>query len=195
MKISHRYDATIACSQDSTRVLSYGAFLDTRESKLVSTNGHYMTVLPVTVEEGDTCGILRRVTLDAARAAAKVQVKAIKLPPESKRDARKAAEATRAAVTYSVPATHETMHPDSSMFPKWQNVAPGATPDKIGHERPLKLAFSAKYLAEIAEAMGTDGVVLTVETSSEKDADFAPIHVAPIMDTDGAFAILMPMRR
>lgn len=168
-------------SHDETRYAICESYLSIKDgaATLVATNGKAMAMLPVLLDEGDVSGYVSENALKLAR----------------KQDKRSdfATVYLNGVAKLSDGSTmpREGTAKDAT-FPKWEQVFPK---DESLHTQTI--ALDAKLLWELAQAMGTQGVVLRV-----KDGVSA-ILVSPTATShhkwnkpacDGAKGILMPVR-
>jgi len=145
-------------------------YLDAAESKLVSTNGHAMVVLPVETDKKERSRYLACSLLQAARMLGDEDVPAEIIDEEI----------TEFGVLW--PAAQERQ------FVDWQKVARAAP--RQGDQGTATIALNARLLKALAEAMGTaGGVALTFEIGKKA----APVRVEPIRPDPEEFGVLMPI--
>ncbi len=176
MRISKLAKPELCAAKEESRYAITYPWLDTEAGYVVATNGRCMVRIPVTETSDDTTGpiptkILKSARKDAPRTAPEMSV---------------VLNGTAAAYGVSMPRGGDP----ETRFPDYAGVIPS---DK----RPnVRLGLSAKYLLDIAKAMGTDSVVLEI---SAEDPDETPIVVRPVGEgiggnpVPGALGVLMPI--
>ena len=169
MKFDPKYKPELCASKDETRPNMCHVELDVKEKRMVATNGHCMVVVPVTVEEHDTSGPISKDALVAAR----------KLAKNTNGDACIKANGSLAVHG----ATFD--RPEARQFPPVDQVIP---PD-----RKATISFSAKYLKEIADALGSKDGVVTLAIDGDCDAITVWSGISKGAKGD-PFAVLMPCR-
>lgn len=174
MKFASKYRPELAASDDTTRDHLCHVELDVAGKRMIATDGHRLVVVACEPDADDVSG---PVTEDALKAARK-------LAGRSQGDAFLHANGT--LVTYGGPT-----------FPRPSRETPFPTVDRVvpkgmneGDKGTHTFRVNARYIAEIAKAMGTENIAITVKT---RDA-LAPIMVRPCGD-DAAFALVMPVRK
>lgn len=174
MKLHKTCQVEKVTSSDRTRPVLSHAFLS--GETLIATDGKAMIQLPVERSEGDEDGFVTVEALKAARKEAK-RADALEL---------------KANGCLALPSGASFPRPIEARIGRWPNCQAVWAPV---WEKPvaMRIAFSAELLANLAEAMGTEGVVL--EIVSETDA----IRVLPTSTRKsspvvlGAKGILMPI--
>ena len=157
--------------KDVNRLNIQHAHLDVEKKRLVATDGKRMVVLGVTPEEHDVSG---PVSADAIKAARKAKSGEIVCSNSS------------LAVANGPMFTRET----GVQFPDVDRAVPTFNEGSTG---TVTIALNAKYLAEIAEALGTTNVTLTFQMDTAK---YGPILVLnPKLPRENRFAALMPVRK
>lgn len=161
------------CSKDATRTTLAAPYLDIdadRFANVISTNGAAMAKVPVAIDPLDVAGYVPVAALKEARKLAK-------------RDN----EATLALNGTAQTSNGATFPRESNAtFPNWRQVWPKA-------EGKTEVAFDARLLYDLAQAMGTEGVILTFDAG-------APIAVRPTSTKGctpaslGARGVIMPVR-
>jgi hypothetical protein len=165
----YRPELVVAKGKEPNPILT-DPYLDAKESKLVSTNGHAMVVLPVETDKGERSRYLACSLLQAARSLGDEDV-----PAEIIEE-----EITEFGVLW--PAAQERT------FVDWQKVAREVP--RRGDQGTTTIALNARLLKALAEAMGTaGGVALTFEAGKLQ----APIRVEPLLPDPDEFGILMPI--
>ena len=130
-------------SKDATRHGIAETYLDTENgsANLIATNGKALAVIPVELEEGDVAGYVATEGIKQARKADKrAEFPSMKLNGNLK-------------LSNGVEMPRTTL-PAGTEFPKWRQVMP----KDEGYN--VEFAFDAKLLYELAQAMGSDTVVL-----------------------------------
>jgi DNA polymerase III sliding clamp (beta) subunit (PCNA family) len=128
-------------SQDSTRPAIGAPYLDIDEKRtahIISTNGAALVKIPVEIEGEDCAGYLPAVALKEARKLARK------------------ADPINLSCNGSAKLLNGATYPRESRetFPNWRQVWPK-------EEGKITLALDARLLYELAQALGTEGVVLT----------------------------------
>lgn len=167
MKIKAKYRPELICSRDGTRPAIQETNLGIVKGKvsLSATDGRRLLVLPVEAEK---------------KEFGRVPKEAIKLARE-KRTSRKQ-EVVTIGLNGKIELENGWILPrpmqEELTYPNVDNVIP--------EHNPRRVCFSAKYLYELAQAMGVDQVILAF-----KD-DISPIVVTA--HNEEAYAVLMPIR-
>jgi len=161
------------CSRDATRPALVAPYLDIDAERLayvIATNGAAMAKIPAEIDPLDAAGY--------------VPVSALK---EARKLAKKDNEATLALNGTAQTSNGATFPRESNeRFPNWRQVWPKA-------EGKIQLSFDARLLYELAQAMGTEGVILTFNAGE-------PIAVRPTSTKGctpaslGARGVIMPIR-
>lgn len=172
MRFDKKYKPELGVSKDITREHLTGVRLDVEAGLLISTNGHYLTAIECTPEDGDTSAT---VTTDAITSARKLAGRG---------------EPASIAVNDKAKLTNGAEMPltRNQQFPPWQQVVKGA-----GGETPVSVAFSGKYLKQIIEALGNADIMLEINP----DDQLQPIMIRALGKDFGvqkSYAVLMPMR-
>lgn len=181
MKIHKACKVEAIASDDARRYAICEAHLTVKDGAgtLVSTNGAAMAIIPVLLDEGDVSGY--------------VSENALKLARKQDKQSDFATVYLNSVAKLSDGSTmpREGTAKDAT-FPKWEQ---GVPKDESLHVQTI--AFDAKLLWELAQAMGTQGVILRV-----KDGVSA-ILVSPTATShqgwgkpacDSAKGVLMPIR-
>lgn len=195
----------ITCaSTDQTRYVLNGAYFDVENKRLVVTDGRRMVLLPVEVEPGDVSGI---VPTEAVTEALRLAKKSKGTGPDGGLAGisingvvklRNGAEFPKVDGVYP---NYNQVIPDYVKLRMQEKRTEGeqATVDGSLNERTT-VAFNARLLFEIAQAMGSDSVVLELVKSKKECAGVDPneiIVARPASDKEsvhGAVGVLMPMR-
>lgn len=167
MRIAKKLRPELITSRDKTReCLTRAELTDHKGSAvLVATDGRRLLVVPVDKEEGDTDGPIPTEALKFSRSAI--------------RD-KKTTEvqfSVNGGIKFSNGWTMP--RPEQLRFPTWQQVIP----EKGKHS----ISFRAKFLMELATAMGCEDVTISF------DGPNTPIYVEPSEGANGRFAVLMPI--
>lgn len=168
MKIKRTYRPELIVGKGKFRPVLNDASLQTHEGKdvLVATDGRRLVVLPVTREDGDTDGAIPPKAMQIAREAAH------KKDPLSIKCNGKIEFVNE----WTMP------RPNHGAFPNFAQVIPAA------ESRTTKVSFNAKFLYDLARAIGRDTVTLNI--GGPLDA----ILVTPAGPADGEFGVLMPVK-
>lgn len=172
MKFPTNSKPELCISKDKHRGSLSEPYLDTESDipMLVTTDGHRMTAIPVEADKAEH-GWINPNAVKAARKLAKKSEKA------------------GISCNGTLTVTDGTQFPRStdqstgfSRFPNWRQIIPAK-------DRPInfRVAFNAKFLAEIAEALGSDEVILEFESNT------TAIKINPYSASanDGRFGLLM----
>lgn len=179
MKIHKNCKVELAASQDASRTAIAEPYLDIKDGKgqLIATDGKIMAIIPVPVNETDVAGYLSGDVLKMARKL-------------TKRDNETEISANGSAVMTGATMPREGVAKDRN-YPNWRQVIPAS--DK---EHTYRIGIDAKRLWLLAQAMGTQQVILKikapdavfmVEPFGTKFCDVRPVN----MDARG---IIMPVK-
>jgi hypothetical protein len=171
VRISKDYKPEACASRDAKRVNLYDPYLDVEASRLVSTDGHVMAVLPVEVDKGERSRYLGRNLLKVARQLGE------KMVPAEIDD--------QEIPVFDVRWPSE----QGRKFPEWREVVPRF---KRGTAGTTTIQLNARLLKAVADAMGESEVALTFEPSEEDEKPGA-IVVQPLGERPEAFGLLMPI--
>jgi DNA polymerase III sliding clamp (beta) subunit (PCNA family) len=169
MKFDAKYKPELCASKDYTRPMLAHVELDVEHKRMLATDGHRLVVVPVTIEDHDASGPISKEALVASRKATK----------NTNGDAWIKANGSLAVYGATLD------RPAARQFPPVEQVIP--------KDRKATISFSAKYLKEIADALGSKDGVVTLGI----DGDDEPIMVweGKGKGSDGdPFAVLMPCR-
>lgn len=182
MKFDRKFKPELCASQDLTRESLAHVELDTESKVMVATNGGCMVVIPVTLDSNDKSGPIHTDALTVARKAAK------KLKQTD-------AEINANGVLNIPAAGIDMQRPSERGFVQWEQAVP--------KDRKVTVAFNAKMLKDIADAIGSPDGVVYLSIGEELD----PIVVwnglgngfgngeADVQNSDrDPFGILMPCR-
>jgi hypothetical protein len=180
MKFHSKYRPELVAGDDETQTRYLYVELDVEGKRMLATNGHCGVIVPCEPEPGDVSGPISHDALKRARKTAR------RVPgPEA------TTEATIAASVTALQAGEvHFIRPDRSgaRFPPLDAVM-RAEELAIGAADTWTFGVNARYLAELAQAMGEEHVLLTVKVGAPLD----PIMVRVEKDPD-AIAICMPVR-
>lgn len=173
MKIEKHYrpELVVSKGKDAHPLLT-DPFVDVKNERIVATNGHALVALPVTCYPGEASRYLACALLKAGRKTVEDDV-----PIEIKDE-----KILKAGVLW--PTAQERT------FPDWKKVMP-----KFGRgaEGTVTFALNSRLLHQIAEAMGVEGVCLTIEIAATEENPTA-ILVSPLNKKAREVGLLMPMR-
>ena len=148
MKLHKSCKVEQVTSDDATRYAITESYLSIKDGAgtLVSTNGTAMAILPVMLDDGDVQGYVSGAAIKAARKCDKrSDVCTVYL--------NGCAKLTDGS---TMPRDGEAK---DAQYPNWSQVVPS------GEEHTMEIAFDAKMLWELAQAMGTQGVKLRIKSS------------------------------
>ena len=171
MKINKNCKIETIASSDETRHVLCNPYLE--GSKLIATDGQRLVMIPVEREEGDSDG-----PIDCS--AFKLSRKTLSGEKLSKISANGCLKVQTKDGEITMPRKNL----EGYSFPQWQKVLPN--PDRGG----IKIGLNAKFLYEIAQALGGDRVVIEI-----LDAN-SPIVVKGSNENyiEGSIGVLMPVR-
>lgn len=156
MKLHKNVKIELAASKDAGRPAIGEPYLDIKDgtANLIATNDKILAVVPVELDAGDTPGFISGECLKAGRKLTRETVQIT----------------TNGVCTFSNGATlpREGVAKDSQ-FPNWRAVVPA----KDANDGGIVVVLDAALLWQLAQAMGTTGVLLKI-----KD-DTAPILIFP----------------
>ncbi len=157
MKIHKDFKIELAASKDATRAAICEPFLDVKDGKgcLVATNGRTLAMVPVELGEKDASGFLSG---DCLKAARKLTRETVQLDASGV-----------CALTNGATMPREGGAAGGHAFPNWRQVVPADNANDGG----AIIALDAKLLWELAQAMGTTGVLLKIKDST------APVIIFP----------------
>lgn len=166
MKLRRKYRPELIASKDATRFVINDLQISEHEGKpvLVATDGRKLVVVPVALEENEK-GRLPKAALIFARKHAN----------------RKDDITMRLNGKVEFPNGWTMPLLEEGNYPTWQQVVPSK------ESRKTRIAFNARFLYELAQAMGAEEVVLHMGDPMEA------IIVEPGV-SDGEFGVLMPCR-
>jgi DNA polymerase III sliding clamp (beta) subunit (PCNA family) len=182
MRFDPKYKPELCSSPDETRPHLTDVEFSVEDRCMVATDGHRLIRVPCQPEDGDTSGIITEAALKAARKAA----------PKRSTEAQLGVNGC-----YAFPGGTIERQPRGEQFPPWKRVIPAN--NEVGAEGTVTIALNARYLHEIANALGSKhgNVMLTFKAPSKPaDAILDPIVIRTgSEDDDDAIALLMPVRR
>lgn len=176
-------------AKEASRYSINGVFFDAEAAALVATDGRHLAVVPVDKEETDLASAI--VPLAAVKAAQK--------PPKNE-EARILVECNGDGKAYGVTATADPLgqsvayqlngDSDPERFPDWQEVIPKP-------EAPVRVAFNARYLLNLQEALGADSITLELdwENLTAKPKSLNAVKVLPT-ERNGErypYGVIMPI--
>jgi DNA polymerase III sliding clamp (beta) subunit (PCNA family) len=166
MQIERKYKIEKCVSTDSTRTNMTNIFITKRHA--MATNGHMLAVVPVTFESEDTNGWLTPAALTQAR----------KVTPKSAGD-----------VVISLNGAQVLIDGTKMVRPTEENPPKIARLLRKAHiGRKFKIGLNAAKLRDLADALGSEELVLNF--GSSKDA----VLVTPLHSEAGTVGLLMPLR-
>jgi hypothetical protein len=160
-------------SQDATRAAITLPYLDIdaeRMAHIISTNGAAMVKLPVEITAEDAAGYVPTAALKEGRKLAKKF------------------DSVELVCNGSAKLLNGATYPRESRetFPNWRQVWPK-------EEGKITLALDAALLYELAQAMGTEGVVLTFDTDTPISVRATATKACKPASFD-AMGVIMPIR-
>lgn len=179
MKIHKNCKVELASSKDKSRIAISEPYLDVqvsateRKGTLVATDGKIMVQTPVEITTEDVSGFVSAEVLKMAR----------KVSPGDNADVGLNGKAT---LLNGATLPREGCA-GNSPFPNWRQVWPGAK-----HETKMVIFLDAKRLWLLAQAMGTEGVKIQID-SPDKPFLVFPIASGVIPANDDARGIISPI--
>jgi hypothetical protein len=167
MEIDRKYRLEKCVSIDSTRESLQNIFVS--EKQAYATNGRCLAVVPTRFEKADTAGWLT---------------------PSALKLARKAAPKSSDAIHIELNGS-QTLPDGTVMARPGNDVKPPQLFDILKSarmNRKYKIGLNAGYLRDLAEALGSDEVVL------EFGAPDKPVQVTPLHGEEGTIGLIMPIR-
>jgi len=182
MKIHKDCKIELAASKDASRPAIAEPFLDIKDGAgvVVATNGRAMAIVPVEVTEKDASGYLSADCLKAARKLTKQDV---------------ILEANGVVTMANGATMPREGLARNEKFPNWRQVMPSDE----GYD--VCVALDAKMLWELAQAMGTQGVLLSFQTTDASKPIVVGPHTCGRFDgqikyaCEGAKGVLMPVQQ
>lgn len=179
MKIDKECKIEKAASTNETRRQLVNPYLDLKDKNkpvLVATSGRALAVIPVTLDEGDTQGYVSAAALKESRKK------------ENKFNDSIMVNGNETVGRVSFVRPNEQ---DIGVFPNWRQID-----IKAGAEKVLQLGIDTGLLADLAKALGSDGIVtLTFYRGSfHKGAEGAPKWVSGAIEvtTSKGRGLIMP---
>ena len=166
MQIDRSYKIEKCVSTDPNRENLSNIFVSQRHC--MATNGTVLALVPITSEPDDTTGLMSADALKAAR----------KLTP-----------ARNGSVEISLNGSQQLR--DGTKIPRPEATKPPRIFHLLRHahkDRQYKIGLNATMLKALADALGSEEVVLEFGTST------SAILVTPKQSTDGAVGLIMPIR-
>lgn len=167
-------------SKDVTRPMLNHVHLDVEKKLAVATDGHRLVVVPVQLDAHDVTG---PVGVDAIKMARKLKSK----------HAHELTIVANGACQIEGGPTFPRPTLDGAKFPPWEQIVPDF---KCGDKGTVTVGLNARYLREIADALGSDGAVRITIRLPEDEKDRHGI-LDPMRVEGGcldAYAVLMPCR-
>ena len=166
MQIDKKYRIEHCVSKDSTREQMNNIFVN--KTHAMATNGHILARVPIELEKGDTEGCLSPEALKLAR----------KVTPKNLGFAQ-------------IVLNGSQVMPDGTAMTRPTATPPPQT-EKIVNEadagKKFTVALDASYLKDIADALGSDRLVMSFGTPT------SAILIRPFEGDEGALGLLMPIR-
>jgi hypothetical protein len=184
MKLHKQCKVELTASKRVTRQAIAEPFLSIENGKgtLISTNGHSMAIIPVDIEPEDCQGYVSSAVLIAARK-------------QAKRANELQIGLNGCAKLFDGSTMPREGDAGNCTFPNWKQVLPGEISDSA---YTVEIAFDAKLLWELAQAMGTQGVRLVARAGNDGAIKVFPIKSSSVggvtcanIDAKG---LLMPVR-
>lgn len=177
MKFSAKCKPELCASKDETRPHINRVELDVANKKMVATDGHRMVVIPVETDDHDTSGPISSAALDAARKHAK----------KTGGDAE--IKSNGALVVAGATFDRDK---NAMAFPPWKMVVP--------KRAPITIRLNAKYLLEIAKAIGSKDDLVALAITGDLDpilvyANNGATNERYLDGENDAFGVLMPCRK
>ena len=167
MQIDKKYKLEKCVSTDPARENLQNIYVS--EKQAFATNGHYLAIVPTQFEKDDTIGWLTPGALKLARRVA----------PKS-------------SDTIHIELNGTQTLPDGTVMARpGDQVKPPQVVDILKQaraNRKFRVGLNAEYLKDLAEALGTDELVLEFGGSDK------PIQVTPVHGEEGTTGLLMPIR-
>ncbi len=193
MRFDSKYVPELSASTDETRPQLCHVELDVAGKRLLATDGHRLVVIPCEPEAGDVSGPITAVALTAARKHAKAVAKAVPKYQRDKHDSRARIHANGSLAVGDEsnpgPTFPRPTRDEYSAYPPVDKVIPkNMTP---GSDGTVTFGINARYLAELAKAMGAENIQVTVRIS---DA-LAPVIIRTSEgSSDAPLSVCMPVR-
>jgi len=171
MKIKKECKIELIASRDETRHVLCNPYL--QGSKLIATDGQRLVAIPVELEEGDSDGPIDCSAFKLSRKTS-----------SGEKLSKISANGCLKVQTKDGEITMPRKDFNGYSFPQWQKVLPN--PDRGG----IKIGLNAKFLYEIAQALGGDRVVIEILDAT------SPIVVKGSNENyiEGSIGVLMPVR-
>ena len=188
MKIQKRMKIELAASKDSKRYVLNEPYLDmedrlTGKGTLVATDGQICAIVPVELDENDSEGY---VSADVLKANRKQGFDSNSVTVNGKAQFENGDTMSR----HGKIAVGEAYK-----YPNWRAIVPN-----FENSKTVSVALDAKLLNRLADAIGTEGVVLTFAVENDGQV-FDAIEVKPtstgkvkVSTEHDAKGIIMPIR-
>jgi hypothetical protein len=170
MKLNKNCKIELVASKESTRLALINPYL--QGSNLIATDGRKLVAIPVELEDGDSDG---PVDCSAFKLARKTV--------SGEKFSKISANGCLKVQTKDGEITMQRSFKETT-FPAWEKVLPD--PDRGG----IKIGLNAKFLYEMAQALGGDCVVIEILDAT------SPIVVKGSNENyiEGSIGVLMPVR-
>ena len=166
-----------------------GVYYDPKEKAVVATNGCLMAIVPVESTDETPKSVLAISQTDSPvenkkeeEQAAIISLDAIKAAQKSKNCGVLLIEGNRCKTLDGL--TYPNIE---GKFPVWREVVPDISQ---GSGYDIKIGINAKYLYQLAKALGDDTLCLTFKL--EENTTTRPYYVTPITNDIGQYGVLMP---
>jgi hypothetical protein len=180
MKIDRNYQLDKAVSKDELRPALQHILLE--KEFAIATDGHILAKVPI--ENNELAGLLTPKALVTARKMQKTPDLDIRLISNTaviiKMDKNGAHDTSETVELKRCELDEDGSEPQ---YPNWKSVI-------SKHQNPFKFGFDLQNLVNLAQAMGTDKVVLQIDTA----APHTSIIVYPFDLGNRSKGLLMPMR-
>ena len=193
MKIPQNCKIQEVASQVTTRYAISGVYYDPKERAVVATNGRVLAIVPVESTDETPKSVLSTPQSDSpvvdkkeAEQEAIISLDAIKSAQKSKNRGILLIEGDKCKTLDGL--TYPNIE---GKFPVWREVVPDISQDS-GYD--IKIGINAKYLYQLAKALGDDKLCLTIKV--EKNTTTLPYYVTPITEdlNLGQYGVLMPCK-
>ena len=168
MQIEKKYKLEKAVSTDENREALVNISVTRRHA--IACDGKILAIVPVQVEEGDEVGWLT---------------------PDALKLARKAGPRGFDTIRIGLNGTQELQDGSTIKRPSYKEIKPPKMLQILLHAhrgRTLRIGINAGMLKDLADALGTEEVILEFSTPEEA------ILVRPLHHEEGVRGVLMPVR-
>lgn len=176
MRIDKDHKIELCASHDECRPHLLHPQLDVENKRLMATDGHRLVILPVELDDGDVSGPVSREAIKAARKGPLAKSKA------------GGVIAINANGSLAIEQGPTFPRPDNESFPPVDKVVPN------GKNHTVVVGLNARYLWEIAQALGTVNVRIEIAPAEAGKPMLDPIVVTTNGDRDAGVGVLMPVR-